>query len=207
MKKFIIDDMADVAVIMIGKVLDGCRDVTFIGKFEDVSELIKELLLHDEPFPFHIELEAIEIGGYDKEYLVTLDGDLNVWCEKAYQEEREKYLEVDTGCVLIADDCNSALLNKVYSDEIFEVSYYFENELDSCGCDGNCDCCEFSKNDDIEQHETVTRVATDENGKLRGFEKSWDTKDGNMNYHTTYSFFSNNENMLKDMLNNFDIKF
>ncbi len=201
MKRIIVEDMIDVAQIMHDKVATGCTGVCFVGIYEDAAELIKELLMmYDETTVNQIAIEMVEYDGYDKEYLVTLDNEMAVWCQKAFNDYCNEYFYVEDECVLVADDCNSAILKNIKSDEVYEVSY----DLDDEECDGSCECCQCSGNDN---HEEIIRVATDDNGKLRGFEKSWSTHEDGLNYHSTYSFYSSNEDMLKDMLSNFNIKY
>ena len=203
MKRLLVEDMIDVAELMYDMITNGRESVSFIGKYEDTARLIKELLMiYDETHIHQVSIETIDWDGYDKEYIVTLDDDMNIWCEKAYQEEYNRYLFVDDECVLVSDDCNSKILDGIDSDEVYEVGYDFDDE-ETCQC--NCENC--TCNEESDKQEVITRVATDENGKVKGFEKSWSTREGNTNYHTTYSFYSNNDSMLKDMMKNFDIKF
>ena len=204
MKKIIIDDLSDIAFIMYEKVQeDMCIDATFVGLYDDAIAVIKELLMYDEVSIYDVTIVPEEMDGYNKEYYISLDKDMNIWCTKAYNVEDNCYIYDETDCLFIADDCNSVILKQMGYDKTnaYEVSYGLDDE--TCECDGNCACCGLTDNN----QGTITRVATDDSGKLRGFEKTWETKDGNMNYRTTYSFYSNNESMLKDMLNNFDIKF
>lgn len=199
MNKYIISEIFEIAEAMCEKVFNGCNDVTFIGCYEDAASIIKDLLIYDETYPYQISIEPEDWDRYDKEYLITLDNEMNIWCEKAYQEEYKRYLSIETGCAFVADDCNSAILKNIKSDELYEVSYDLEDE---CECDSNCGCCNCDSN-----HEVITRVVTDEDGKLKGFEKSWETHEDGLNYHSTYSFYSSNHDMLKDMLENFNIKY
>lgn len=201
MKKFLIDDLSDVAYAMYRNIVDGnCEDILFIGLYKDSSVVIKELLMYDETILYDIDLES-EDSGYEKEYTIFLDKDFNILCYKSYDIYEKNYLYDETDCLFIADDCNSLLLGKIdcNKDNMYEVSYDLDDE-----CDGNCACCQCTENNN---HEEITRVATDENGKLRGFEKSWETHEDGLTYKSTYSFYSSNENMLKDMLNNFNIKY
>ena len=193
MKRILIEDMIDICNIMYNKIEDGYESVAFVGMYDDAKELIRELLLtNDNAF---ITLADIEPEAfYPKEYIVSLDNQMNIWCEKAYDYEDECYNWIEEDCTFVADDCNSAVLKVIDSKEVYEVGYDLGDEC-------MCDCCK------AENQEIVTRVATDDEGNLRGFEKTWTTKSDGMNYHTTYSFYSNNESMLKDMLDNFDIKF
>jgi len=220
MKRILIEDLGEIACHMYDSIVDdGLNDVTFVGYYKDAVCLVKELLMFDDVDIFQIEVEPVERDGYDMEYYIILDNELNIWCEKAYSFNHGRYLYNETSRLFIADDCNSAILNEIGCDEdnMYEVSY----DLDDDGCDGDCANCKYAENPYLEKpddeigrllkgndtHEVITRVATDENGKLRGFEKSWETKEDGLNYKSTYTYYSNNENMLKNMLENFEIKY
>lgn len=209
MNRFLIEDLGEVACAMYDSIVDDCiDDVTFVGCYDDAVAIIKELLMFDEILPYQINLEPEDWDGYDKEYYISLDDDMNIWCEKAYSFDHGRYLYTDTRRLFIADDCNSAILKEIGCDEdsMYEVSYDLGDEESEC--DGNCACCQCDENNDSkDNHEEITRVAVDDNGKLRGFEKSWETHEDGLHYHSTYSFFSNNEDMLKNMLDNFSIKY
>ena len=114
MNRLLIEDMIDVAKAMYDMIKNGCEDICFIGKYDDAAMLIKELLMvYDETHIQQVSIESIDWDGYDKEYIVTLDHDFNVWCEKAYQEEYKRNLIIGENCVLIADDCNSKILDNI----------------------------------------------------------------------------------------------
>lgn len=202
MKRLVIEDLSEIAELMYCSIIN-CenKDVMFVGFYEDAITVLKNLFMIDEPIPYYIDIKDADWDNYDKEYYVTLDSNMNVWCKKAYDYDNKRYLITETNCLFVADDCNSAILKKIGCDEddMYEVTYDLDDE---CECNGKCECCNC--NDD---HEVITRVATDEDGKLRGFEKSWETHEDGLHYKTTYSFYSSNQNMLKDMLDNFDIKF
>ena len=207
MDRIVIENIANIAEIMYEDIShyqaaeEEIYDANFIGYYDDVIRVIKALLKYDDTFIHQVCIEPAEWDGYDKEYLVTLDTELGIWCEKC-QRQNGKYLELDGGLILVADDCNSAVLKGIDSEDVYEVSYNFVDDTDEC--DGNCECCDLEDNN---QHEVITRVAVDENGRLRGFEKSWYTHEDGLNYHSTYSFYSSNEDMLKNMLDNFNIKY
>lgn len=208
MRRFLIEDIGEIACAMYGAIVDDkLDDVTFVGRYEDTIGVIKELLMFDDIVPYAIELEPEELDGYDMEYYVTLDDELNIWCSKAYSFRHRKYLYTETRRLFVADDCNSAILKEIGCDDdnMYDVSY---DTFGDDECDGNCACCQCGEKDvSDDNHEVITRVAVDENGKLRGFEKFWNTDEDGLHYHSTYSFFSNNEDMLKNMLDNFNIKY
>ena len=206
MKKFIIEDLSEVAESMYFDITEDIEKdynaVTFAGYYEDAIIVLKHLLMFDETIPCYVDIKDADWYGYEKEYFVTLDFDMNVWCSPAYDCKNNCYLALDTDCLYIADDCNSSLLKYINcpKEEMYEVSYDLDEE-----CDGNCECCHCSDEDD--NQEIVTRVAVDEDGTIRGFEKSWSTHEDGMYYHSTYTHYSNNPDILKQMMDNFDIKF
>lgn len=204
MKRILIDDMFEVAELMYDVALDSHgRYATFVGLYEDVIELVKNLMTYEEVFIERIDLEPEFLDGYDKEYYVELDSEMGLWVEKAYGFEHEIYMYNETDVLFIADDCNSKILDRIDYNDAYEVGY----DIDEC--DGNCECCSCNQDEQNHDgnHEVITRVATDDNGKLRGFEKSWETHEDGLHYHSTYSYYSNDEDMLKNMLENFSIKY
>lgn len=200
MKRFKIENLSEVADAMYSDITEGIEETEFIGYYSDVSMVLKHLLMFDETIPcfIHITDAELDIDEYEKEYSIILDSNMNIWCEKAYMDGR--YLFVSSERVYVADDCNPELLDSIDMnvDEVYEVTYGLEPEKET---ETERDC---PKKD---SHEIVTRVAKDKDGKVKGFEKSWDSFEDGMYYRTTYSFFSSNQNMLKNMLENFDIKY
>ena len=199
MERIIIEDIYNVAEMMYDAALDS-EQVTFVGLYIDVIELVKELLAAEEICIDYIDVEPEIISGYNREYYVYLDPDMKLGVEKAYDFEHNIYYLHETNVLLIADDCNSKILDRIDYGHAIEVGY----DLDKPECDGDCENCHLAESD---RHEVITRVATDDNGKLRGFEKSWETKEDGMTYHSTYQFYSSDEKMLKDMMDNFKIKY
>ena len=224
MRRLIVNDLLDVVDVLYTDIVNsGFETSMFVGKHEDIVFVLKYLLMLDEPMPYHIDIEFAEWDGYDKEYYLVLDSEMNIWCEKAYDYKNNRYIGTEADCIYMADDCNSALLEHIdcLEEELYEVSYDLEDDE----CDGNCACCGLAKSEEKENkeketnkenkkekskddtHTEITRVATDDNGKLRGFEKSWETHEDGLHYHSTYSFYSSNENVLKNMMENFSIKY
>ena len=197
MERIVIEDIFDVAEMMYD-VASGGEQATFVGLYEDVIGIVKELVTLDKVYIDRIDIEPFELDGYDREYYVDLSPEMGLWVEKAYDFNTCVYYYNETDVLLIADDCNSKILDRIDYGHAVEVGYDIEE------CDGDCENCHLGEPD---RHEVITRVATDDNGRLRGFEKSWETKEDGMTYHSTYSFFSSDEKMLKDMLDNFKIKY
>lgn len=191
MKRFKIENLSEVADAMYSDIANnGLNEVEFIGFYEDVSTVLKNLLIFDETTPYFIKMVDSKYDDYEKEYSIILDSNMNIWCEKEYMGDN--YLFVTSEKVYVADDCNSKLLENIETceDRVYEVTY---------GLDNN--------EPEKDSHEVLTRIIKDKDGKLKGFEKTWNTFEENFDCISTYSFFTSNEDMLKNMLENFSIKY
>lgn len=188
MERLKIDTMFDLAALMDVQAYEG-DSVTFVGLYEDVRELVRELALVEDIVFDRIDIEPVELDGYDREYYVDIDSDMHVWIEKAYSYEHDIYMINETDVLYIADDCNSKILERIDYEHAVEVTY----EDDEPECD--------------KDHVEETRVAVDDNGVVRGFEKSWTSHENGMTYKTTYTHYSNNQDMLKQLMENFNIKY
>lgn len=227
MKKLIVNNCYDIAEYMYKKSHDKHCNVLFVGLYEDAACVLKELLCFENTAAYNIDLKSEAIDYYDLEFYVSIDEDMNVWCSKAYFREKKIYLYTEADCVLFADDCNYDILDSIGCDDIYEVSYNFEDDdyddddykcEDSC--DGNCKCCELDCRPDPEESigsekelvsnssfiTTTSHVTVDKDGTIKGFEKTWSSKDGDMTYYSTYSHYGNNQEMIKQLMENFDIK-
>ena len=208
MKRFLIDSLADVASAMYENIVSiGHHDVMFVGKYEDAIVVIKELLMYDEVLPHHIKITPEFWDGYDKEYYVTLDEDMDIWCEKAYDYENARYVYDETECLFIADDCNSAILSKVFCPEntTYEVSYILDEEEIECDC--NCECCQCM-NDELsfESNGKYHNISKTKDGKVAGFSTTWtNEKDGETSC-SSFSYYGDNEETVKRLAKEFGIE-
>lgn len=203
MKKIYIDDFAEIADIMYQDACAG-KETTFVGLYDDVTMVLQELCKFDEVFLISVSLHPEDYDGYNKEYYVTLDDDFGAWCCEAYNEERGRYAFDFAHTALIADDCNSKVIDALEVEEMYEVTFDLYGDTEECN--GDCEHCSMSTEHEDDDHSVVTRVAVDDKGKIHGFKKTWSSNDGNMHYHSTYTYYSNNEDMLKRMMDNFNIK-
>jgi hypothetical protein len=192
MERFLINNVSEISDVMYEKIEDGYEDVEFIGFYEDAIVVIKGLLSYDDTEVYQVEIEPEEYDGYDKEYIVSIDSERGIWCEKAYQYEHNRYLECYSNCTFIADDCNSAILNKIESDEIYEVSYEVEEEM---------------FNSVRESKSESSHISRDKDGKITGFIKSWSNTDlDGTTHYSSCSYYGNNEDIVKMLAKEFKIE-
>lgn len=154
---------------------DDYNSVNVVAKYEDAKEIIRELVGIGYDIAFINELAAPEWDGYDDAFVISLLDD-EIWCEPV--KRKDGYIFVEADVVYIFDDCNSKIVPKVESDEIYEVE--IGNEYDDCDGDcKNCDC-----HDDTYRH-----TSEDEDGNTHGFTASKSDGDSYM----SYSYYSSDE--------------
>ena len=208
MKRFQIKDLSDVANAMYDEVVNKEKtDALFVGFYEDALEVIKEVMQFEGVYPRSFEIHPVEWDWYDKEYYVYLDKNLDLWVREAWK--RDVYLDEESDIVFIANDCNSAILKNIETNEFVEVSYA-DGLAEDCECDCCEDCCSeccCGELEPVDNSTVTTRVVVDNNGHIHGFEKTWTSDEGGMHYISTYQHFSNDEDYLKKLMKDFDVKF
>lgn len=111
---------------------DEYNSVDVVAKYEDAKEIIRELVGIGYGITFINELADPEWDGYDDAFVVSLLED-QIWCEPV--KRKNGYIFVEADVVYIFDDCNSKIIPKIESDEVYEV------EIGDCDYDcENCNC-------------------------------------------------------------------
>lgn len=137
------------------KEMDG--DVTVIAKYNDAKEILKELLcIGHDVISFDIHMPEWE--GYKDPYSITICKD-GIWCTKSKNENNEYYDEL-SDVVYIFSDCSSAILKKIETKFVYEVSV---GEDDDSECDGDCDNCDLHELENENQSDSDVKITI--NGK------------------------------------------
>ena len=154
---------------------DKYNSVDVVAKYEDTKEIIRELVGMGYGIAFINKLANPEYNGYDDAFVISLLDD-EIWCEPV--KRKNGYIFVEAGVVYIFNDCNSKIVPKIESDEIYEVE--IGNEYDDC--DGDCENCPA-------HDETYLHTSEDEDGNAHGFTAS--RSDGDS--YISYSYYSSDE--------------
>ena len=111
---------------------DKYNSVDIVAKYEDAKEIIRELIGIGHGIAFIDGFGNPELDGYDDAFVISLlDGE--IWCKPV--KRKDGYIFVEADVVYIFDDCNSKIIPKIESDEVYEVG--IGNEYDDCE---NCNC-------------------------------------------------------------------
>ena len=126
---------------------DDYSSVGVIAKYEQTKEVVQEAV----SFGFdikNIELEEPEIDWYDKEFIITLNNNREIWCQKMWHPDnrfhKAGYIYGEDNVTYIHSDCNSKVLENydMNNDVIVEFSIGDEEDcdIDCCDCCGNGVC-------------------------------------------------------------------
>lgn len=118
---------------------DEYNSVDVVAKYEDAKEIIRELVGIGYDIAFINELANPEWDGYDDAFVISLLDD-EIWCEPV--KRKDGYIFVEADVVYIFDDCNSKIIPKIESDEVYEVEIGdFDDEYDD---ECTCSECKYS---------------------------------------------------------------
>lgn len=97
---------------------DDYNDIAIVAKYEEVKQIIKELLCIG--YDLHsIEMQDAEWDGYDSEYIVSLY-DNEIWCEPMLRESG--YITDDSPFMYVLDNCSSKVIPYCQGKAVYEVS-------------------------------------------------------------------------------------
>ena len=192
MERIVFDDIYELSAKMLHDALNFSDCVSAVCHYEIATALLSELI-QSEISIGQINISDYAWNGYDKEYVITImDG--NVYCNPAFGTHDE-YLESYADIAYIHQECNSKFLKYLECDKVYEFAV---EELD--------DIDDF---DDVivTHHSDSVTVSRDRYGTPTGFTKSWssDNGEGVMQY-SSYSYYCNNEDILRSLAKDLNIK-
>lgn len=89
--------------------------VSFIAKYTNASIILKELFKQEELTPFLIDISDESFANYDKEYIISVSNDGEVFCEKFYRKNR--YITPDDGVNYVFKDCTDECISHLYKHQ------------------------------------------------------------------------------------------
>ena len=209
MKRLVFEDVHELSAEMLRDALNFSDCVSAVCHYELATALLSELIQSE------VQIGQIDLTnewtGYDKEYFVYIvDGCVS--CEPAFRSVNDgghnKYLEMAADIMYVHQDCNSKVLKYIDCDKIFEFSV---EELDGIDedemCCSGCADCENTDDEITTHHSNSVTVSRDKFGAPTGFTKSWfrDNGDG-VSQYSSYSYYCNDEDILRGMARDLDIE-
>ena len=135
-------------------------DIAIVAKYDTSRKIIN--ILADYGFEIaNIDFHDAICDGYKDEFVISLCYGLNhsnameIWCE-----------------IYIFDECNSKIMNKVESNDVYIVELHdeiekeydeFTNDLELGNCNGDCESChEYNVSDDTDDEYVNLKLTKDE---------------------------------------------
>lgn len=191
---------------------DDFTGVAVVGHYDVIVNIMNWLVYETAFRLYNINLETPESNNYNDEWLLTVDNDGAIWCQKAKYDD--KYLHTYEDIVFVHSDVNSKFVveNKENCKMVeFSISDYykeFSDEFDDDFSDGICiDCCdcvdedcphkcEMKSDSDIDvDEEKLIHYSKDTDGDLHGFTAS--KSDGNK--YIGYSVYTTDKLSKRDI--------
>nr|DAI99848.1 MAG TPA: hypothetical protein [Caudoviricetes sp.] len=150
-------------------------DIAIVAKYDTSRKIIN--ILTDYGFEIaNIDFHDAICDGYEDEFVISLCYGLNhssameIWCEPAKRENG--YIIFDGDEIYIFDECNSKIMNKVESNDVYIVELHdeiekeydeFTNDLELGNCNGDCESChEYNVNDNTDDEYVNLKLTKDE---------------------------------------------
>lgn len=150
-------------------------DIAIAAKYDTSRKIIN--ILTDYGFEIaNIDFHDSICDGYEDEFVISLCYGLNhsnameIWCEPAKRENG--YIIFDGDEIYIFDECNSKIMNKVESNDVYIVELHdeiekeydeFTDDLELGNCNGDCESChEYNVNDDTDDEYVNLKLTKDE---------------------------------------------
>ena len=172
-----IEDFADYIVEKVEN--DEDLFLTVIGKFEEIKEIIKEIMSVAEVDFENIKIESPDVDGYEDEYVFDCwysDGVVEIGCESAKRDGR--YLNLGGDETYLLDNVSSKIIPLCDNSNLYFVNI-----------DGECDCDEDYDYDcpcDCHKDECFVECAKTDDGDIHGFTANKAIDNG----YQSYSFYT-----------------
>lgn len=134
-----IEDMINEAVD-----IDTECGTSFITKYDNAALILNELIGHEKFMPYFIELSDPAWDWYKKEFIITINNDGEIYCERF--SRNDKYLSSEDDVYFVLPDCDDKCVEFVHNSEnasvIVDVTFEDdEAEIDDKPAD-ECDGCD-----------------------------------------------------------------
>ena len=121
--------------------------VSVVGKFEEIKNIIKEIMCIAEVDFENINIESPIMGGYEDEYVLDCwcdEGIVQIGCEPAKRDG--EYLRLAGDETYLLEDCSSKIIRLCEGSNLYFVNFDDECDCDECDKGRFCECCHNSVN-------------------------------------------------------------
>lgn len=187
----------DFAYAVIGKMSSVESTIDIVCFYEDAKQIIRELILTGACTIGCIDIAYEACNGYELEYYLSvskMDDEWQIWCQEAFDKDKDIYLYGEADICYIFGDCNSRILRRLKSPIVYEVhvdEMDEEYEDDICMCP---ECCAEREMNNKKSSVPHSDIKMDDD--MKGFTISSSDDYG----YSSFSFHSTDESLVKEML-------
>lgn len=172
--------------------------ISIIAHYEVMIELLNNFVKNTDFRLVNIEIGEPSLEGYCKEWVLNIDPDGYIWCEKVYRSGHGGYLYCDEDVVFVHEDVDIGFIKKNTNENIVVFSIGDENE----------------ENDDEEDDSGLSAegcsdsvyISRDKDGTPIGFTKSKVLSRDGYTEQFSFSHYSDSLGFLKEIADIFGVK-
>lgn len=154
--------------------------INIIGHYDIIVDILNQLIKCTKFRICDVELSLPEVDGYEDEYILSIDYDGEIWCQKAKYDDNYLYTEAEI--TYVHNDVSSKFVAKNKGSHMVAFTFDKEDIEEKNEKKSICKC-----NNDCKDNTIVKSIGED--GKLHGFSASRCEGD---NYYG-YSFYTSDE--------------
>lgn len=124
-----LDKFSEEVISKLVSLMDNLGSVSIVADGDVIQELVKRILSLEVEFKecgiVEFDLGVIsfspeEYDGYNKEYILTLTSDFELWCEPMWRDNEygTGYIDVESEAVYVYEDCDYQVLEKINSEDV-----------------------------------------------------------------------------------------
>lgn len=155
--------------------------ISVVSHYNIMKDIINYLAKNTGFVLCNIELEEPTYRDYEDEYILTVDSNGEIWCQKAKVDGR--YVHVEDNITFVHSDVNSKFVVINKDECLIEFDFATEEETE-CNCDECCGCCECDN-----------ELAINSDDDMHGFTVNRSGENG----YSSYSFYSTDMGLVEQM--------
>ena len=172
--------------------------IAVYGKRDLIRELFEMMITDGYSFRY-ADCDFMDDMLKDRVYMMFVREDCGVSIEPAISSKGVVMSHDAKTAFIFMDDCKQDIIDYCLNDNKNVVLFDYEDD-DYTFCD-ECECCKCSDFDEGE----LTHVFTDDEDNPLGFSKSWSTFKDGVNCYSSYSHYSSDVDLLREIASEFGV--
>ena len=156
--------------------------ISIVAHYEHIRDILNYLVKNTCFEVYDVELKTYESDFYRDEYTLVVDEDKKIWCQKVKFDK--VYLHLEEKVIFVHSDVNSQFAIKNKGENMIEFDFGTEEETEF-DCNECCGCCECGE-----------ELAIESDDNMHGFTVNRSDENG----YSSYSFFSDNDSIIRYMI-------